>query len=133
MKRLLWVVEVWDDVLGWRPACETGITRRMGRSRLRVWKRKYHERTDRFRLVKYVPANATNQTSAVPLKANGQPVGTFLVTIDDGFVEYTYPLRPRSKHWSIHKIYTKICKAFRVREEQGAIRKPNQCYADNQR
>jgi hypothetical protein len=63
--------------------------------------------------------------SAVQLKANGQPAGTFLITIDDGFVEYTYPLRPRSKHWSIHKIYTTIRKAFRVREEQGTIRKPN--------
>ena len=63
--------------------------------------------------------------SAVGMKPNGQPFGTFLVTIDDGFVAYTYPLRPRSKSWSIYKIYTVVRKAFRVREEHGTIHKPN--------
>ena len=59
--------------------------------------------------------------SAVQLKPNGQPHGTFLITVDDGYVAYTYSLRPRSKSWSIHKIYTVIRKAFRVREEAGII------------
>ena len=54
--RHLWVVESWDDILGWRPACETGVTRKMGRNHLRDWRSKFRERTDKFRLVKYVPA-----------------------------------------------------------------------------
>lgn len=53
--RRLWVVELHDDVLGWQPACLTGITRSVGLARLRWWRSRYHERTDRFRLVCYVP------------------------------------------------------------------------------
>ena len=75
-------------------------------------------------IIKRIPPNASSEV-LVRLKPNGQPSGTFLVTIDDGYVEYTYPLRPRSKSWSVHKIYTVIRKAFRVREEEGKIRKPN--------
>jgi hypothetical protein len=60
-QRCLWVVEVWDDVMGWRPACETGISRNRGRMLLRGWKSKFHERTDKFRLVKYVPDNTPAQ------------------------------------------------------------------------
>ena len=63
--------------------------------------------------------------SAVQLKPNGQPFGTFLITVDDGYVAYTYPLRPRSKSWSIDAMYQTIRKAFRVREESGYISKPN--------
>lgn len=59
--RHLWVVEIWDDILGWRPATDAATTREMARGRLRWWKDKYCERTDKFRLVKYVPAKTKKE------------------------------------------------------------------------
>ena len=55
--RRLWVVEVWDDVLGWRPAIKAAISREHGRINLRWWRSKYHDRTDKFRLVRYEPTS----------------------------------------------------------------------------
>ncbi len=55
MKRRLWVVECWDDVMGWRPAIEAELTKRSGMRRLRAWRERYFDRTDKFRLVPYEP------------------------------------------------------------------------------
>lgn len=65
MKRCLWVVECCDDVLGWRPAVEAATTRTNGRINLREWRRQYHERGDKFRLVKYVPVKLIIPTRTI--------------------------------------------------------------------
>jgi hypothetical protein len=57
------------------------------------------------------------------IKPNGEPMGMFLISIDDGYVEYTYRLPLRMKRASIDKVYQRIRKAFRVREQIGQIRK----------
>lgn len=62
-------------------------------------------------------------TIETTLKPNGQPMGTFLLSIDDGFVEYVYPLRPRAKGVSIDCLHKRICKALGAKKCIGEIRK----------
>lgn len=56
------------------------------------------------------------------IKPNGEPTGTFLLSIDDGYVEYTYRLPLRWKRASIDRVYQRIRKALRLREQKGWIR-----------
>jgi hypothetical protein len=56
------------------------------------------------------------------LKPNGQPTGTFLLSIDDGYVEYVYVLPLRWKAANIDRVYQRIRKALRLREQTGKIR-----------
>ena len=56
------------------------------------------------------------------LKPNGKPFGTFLVSIDDGFVEYQYELKLRGRHISILKVWERLRKAYRARQSVGTIR-----------
>jgi len=51
------------------------------------------------------------------LKPNGRPNGTFVISIDDGYVEYSYDLRLRSEKYSID--YEKIF--FNVRDKDGRL------------
>ena len=56
------------------------------------------------------------------LKPNGKPFGTFLVSIDDGFVEYQYELKLRGGKHTIHEVWEKLRKAYRVKQSYGHIR-----------
>ena len=55
------------------------------------------------------------------LKPNGQPMGTWLISIDDGWVEYRYKVRV-SKRMCIEEVYARIRKMLRCRKEQGELR-----------
>ena len=55
-------------------------------------------------------------------KPNGEPFGTFMISIDDGYVEYKYRLGVRFKHASIDKVWQRIRKQFRARDTVGEIR-----------
>jgi len=56
------------------------------------------------------------------LKPNSQPFGTFLLSIDDGYVEYVYVLPLRWKAATIDRVYQRVRKALRLREQPGKIR-----------
>ena len=56
-------------------------------------------------------------------KPNGEEIGVFKISIDDGYVEYTYRLRPRTKTDSINSVYERIRKAFFVKRVLGEIRR----------
>ena len=55
MKRVLWVVESYDDILGWQPSMESSFNRHYGLFKLSRWRKKWNGSGDKFRLVKYVP------------------------------------------------------------------------------
>ncbi len=54
-------------------------------------------------------------------KPNGVEIGTFFISIDDGFVEYQYKLRiPNSL--SIALIHEKVCEVLLSKKFKGRIR-----------
>jgi hypothetical protein len=55
-------------------------------------------------------------------KPNGEAIGTLLISIDDGFVEYVYRVRPRES-MSISDVHDRICVAIRSRRMKGKIRR----------
>ena len=62
MKNQVWVVE-WLLQGTWTPTVGVRCTRLDGRRELQDWQRKMPD--DRFRLIKYVPANAGNQGQTI--------------------------------------------------------------------
>ena len=64
------------------------------------------------------------------LKPNRRPLGEFLISIDDGYVEYTYGVTPRSKHHSIDSLYTQLRRAVRAKKMPGVIREIGLDYGD---
>ena len=48
-------------------------------------------------------------------------MGTWLISIDDGWVEYRYKVRV-SKRMCIEEVYARIRKMLRCRKEQGELR-----------
>jgi len=48
---------------------------------------------------------------------NGQPEGVFIISIDDGYVEYSYPIK--IEHLSIESVHGIICKRFRTKPRKG--------------
>lgn len=56
------------------------------------------------------------------LKPNKQPFGTFVISIDEGYVEYSYPMHIGS-HNSIVNVERKIRRALRCKKVNGFIRK----------
>ena len=58
------------------------------------------------------------------LKPNGKPMGVFVVSIHDGYCEYSYDLKP-GKDCSIWDVWKKISKAFKQpRLKEGIKRTP---------
>lgn len=62
-----------------------------------------------------------NLRSKKDKKPNGKHDGTFVISIDDGYVEYAYDLDISNKH-SIGSVFRKIAKAFKVNAGQGRLR-----------
>lgn len=50
------------------------------------------------------------------VKPNGKPFGTFIISIDDGWVEYSFDLSPRRKKICIDDIWQAIRKKYRVKD-----------------
>jgi hypothetical protein len=57
------------------------------------------------------------------LKPHGQPPKVFTISIDDGYVEYSYDMR-LSKDTSILAVERKIRRALRCRKAVGRMRTP---------
>lgn len=57
------------------------------------------------------------------LKPNGKPIGVFMVSIDNGWVEYVHEVKVPRKLASIYAVYQVIRKALRAKESPGLIRK----------
>ena len=70
------------------------------------------------------PKDCYCKTHTCKLKPNGMPVGTFIISIDDGYVEYKYEVTPtpRSKHLCIDSMYKIIRQALRAKKSDGLIR-----------
>ena len=63
----------------------------------------------------------TCKPTSKELKPNGMPMNTFLISIDDGWVEYRYKLNG-CKNESICTMYEKIRRIFKSRKDNGEIR-----------
>lgn len=61
---------------------------------------------------------------AAHLKPNGQSFGTFLISIDDGYVEYTYPIKLGDgvQATCIAGVYKRICDALNADVCEGHMR-----------
>jgi hypothetical protein len=59
------------------------------------------------------------------LKPNKMPLGTFLISIDDGFVEYMYRVKPKKgSDLSINDIHKSICVILEAKSSRGKVREP---------
>ena len=54
-------------------------------------------------------------------KPTGLPIGAFKISIDDGYVEYSYSVRPEETQ-SIDGIHKWICRILGAKREDGEIR-----------
>ena len=57
-------------------------------------------------------------------KPRGLKLGVFVISIDDGFVEYSYSVKPKDVG-SINEIHKWICRVLGARKTKGKIRLPN--------
>jgi predicted transcriptional regulator len=56
-------------------------------------------------------------------KPNGLEIGTIVISIDDGFVEYAYQVKPKEDiNCSIGEIHRLICRILGAEETKGEIR-----------
>ncbi len=49
--------------------------------------------------------------------------GTFLISINDGFCEWTYPITLDGDNNCIDKIHKEICRSLKVKVENGTMRR----------
>jgi hypothetical protein len=52
------------------------------------------------------------------IKPNGEPMGTFIISINDGFVEYSYKLPIRNKKAFINSIWQRLRKQYRIKDQK---------------
>ena len=55
------------------------------------------------------------------LKPNGLDIGVFVISIDDGYVEYSYHIKPEES-CSISEVHKCICCVLGAKKEEGKIR-----------